>query len=180
MRIITGSARGTNLLTPEGLDTRPTPSKVKEALFSSIQFDIEGRSVLDLFAGSGGLGLEALSRGAARATFVDSSAEAISVITKNAQKTHLYEKSNIIRSDYLSYLKSSTGGFGLIFLDPPYASSFLPGALELIAERRLALVNSIVVCETEKDIDEVPDYFTVIKRLSYGRIKITLLTHAAG
>ena len=179
MRIITGSARGTNLLTPEGLDTRPTPSKVKEALFSSIQFDIEGRSVLDLFAGSGGLGLEALSRGAVRATFVDNSAEAISVITKNAQKTHLYEKSNIIRSDYASYLRSSSGGFGLIFLDPPYASGFLNDALKLIADRKLAIINSITVCETENDIDDLPDYFTVIKKLSYGRIKITLLTHTA-
>ncbi|MBO4217385.1 MAG: 16S rRNA (guanine(966)-N(2))-methyltransferase RsmD [Clostridia bacterium] len=177
MRIITGSARGTNLLTPEGTDTRPTPSKVKEALFSSIQFDIEGRTVLDLFAGSGGLGLEALSRGAVRATFVDSSAEAVSVITKNAQKTHLYEKSNIIRSDYVSYLRSSTGGFGLIFLDPPYASDFLREALNIIAERKLAIINSIVVCETEKDIESVPDYFKIIKKLSYGRIKITLLTH---
>ena len=179
MRIITGAARGTNLLTPEGLDTRPTPSKVKEALFSSIQFDIEGRSVLDLFAGSGGLGLEALSRGAVRATFVDNSAEAISVITKNAQKTHLYEKSNIIRSDYASYLRSSSGGFGLIFLDPPYASGFLNDALKLIADRKLAIINSITVCETENDIDDLPDYFTVIKKLSYGRIKITLLTHTA-
>ena len=125
------------------------------------------------------MGLEALSRGAVRATFVDNSAEAISVITKNAQKTHLYEKSNIIRSDYASYLRSSSGGFGLIFLDPPYASGFLNDALKLIADRKLAIINSITVCETENDIDDLPDYFTVIKKLSYGRIKITLLTHTA-
>ena len=96
MRIITGTARGMALTTLDGEATRPTLAKVKEALFSAIQFDIEGRRVLDLFAGSGQLGLEALSRGAEKATFVDSSKEATAIITQNAQKTHLYQKSNVL------------------------------------------------------------------------------------
>ena len=100
MRIITGTARGTRLSSPEGEEiTRPTAEKVKEAVFSSIQFDIEGREVLDLFAGSGQMGLEALSRGAEKCTFVDNSREAIKFVTENAQKTKLYKKSNVLCMD---------------------------------------------------------------------------------
>ena len=105
MRIITGTARGMALTTLDGEATRPTLAKVKEALFSAIQFDIEGRRVLDLFAGSGQLGLEALSRGAEKATFVDSSKEATTIITQNAQKTHLYQKSNVLCMDWKQYIK---------------------------------------------------------------------------
>ncbi|MBR6745380.1 MAG: RsmD family RNA methyltransferase, partial [Clostridia bacterium] len=109
MRIITGTARGAVLNTLEGEATRPTPAKVKEALFSSIQFDIEGRRVLDLFAGSGQLGLEALSRGAEKATFVDGAREATAIITANAQKTHLYKQSNVLCMDWKQYIKSAKG-----------------------------------------------------------------------
>ena len=109
MRVITGSARGTKLDALEGEITRPTTDKVKEAVFSMIQFDIEGRAVLDLFAGSGQLALEALSRGAARATLIDQSRDAVAIITANAKKTHLYEKCRISAADYTSFIRGAAG-----------------------------------------------------------------------
>ena len=124
MRIITGSARGTRLETPEGLDTRPTAERVKEALFSMIQFEIDGKRVLDLFGGSGQLGLEALSRGAWKATFVDASKEAVETIKTNAKKTKLFDRCVILNTDYKAFIRGAAGKerFDIIFLDPPYAS----------------------------------------------------------
>ena len=140
MRIITGSARGTRLASLEGEATRPTAERVKEAIFSSIQFDIEGRSVLDLFAGSGQLGLEALSRGATSAMFVDSSADAMTIVKANAKKTGFFDCSRFLISDYRSYLRKATGrdGYHLIFLDPPYALGLIPDALRRILAAKLA------------------------------------------
>ena len=130
MRIITGSARGAVLTTLEGEATRPTSSKVKEAIFSSIQFDIEGRRFLDLFAGSGQMGLEALSRGAEKAVMVDNSREAIEIMKANAQKTHLYQKTSILCMDFQQYIRSARGKiqFDIVFLDPPYALRLIPEA----------------------------------------------------
>ena len=122
MRIITGMAKGITLKTLEGDNTRPTSERVKEAVFSMIQFDIEGRSVLDLFAGSGQMALEALSRGAASATLVDKSKEAIAIINYNSQKTKLSDKCTVIQADFLDFIKRSAGKqYDIIFLDPPYA-----------------------------------------------------------
>ena len=128
MRIITGSARGAVLTTLEGEATRPTSSKVKEAIFSSIQFDLEGRRFLDLFAGSGQMGLEALSRGAEKAVMVDNSREAIEIMKANAQKTHLYQKTSILCMDFQQYIRSARGKiqFDIVFLDPPYALRLIP------------------------------------------------------
>ena len=109
MRIITGSARGINLKTLEGEDTRPTPERVKEAVFSSIQFDIAGKTVLDLFAGSGQMGLEALSRGAEKATLVDASRDAANIITENAKKAKLYPKTNVLCMDWKAYIRAAGG-----------------------------------------------------------------------
>ncbi|MBR7033893.1 MAG: RsmD family RNA methyltransferase, partial [Clostridia bacterium] len=109
MRVITGTARGTKLATLDSDATRPTSDKVKEAIFSMIQFDLEGRVVLDLFGGSGQLAIEALSRGAERAVIVDSSREATATIIENAKKTKLFEKCRVSTSDYASYLKGAAG-----------------------------------------------------------------------
>ena len=119
MRIITGTARGTKLLSPEGTTTRPTSERAKEAVFSVLAFDVPGRRVLDLFAGSGQLALEALSRGAQSAVLVDSGANAIDVIRKNVVKTHMEQKASVVRMDCLSYLKSARPDqtFDLIFID---------------------------------------------------------------
>ena len=129
MRIITGTARGMKLETLDGEEIiRPTSDRVKEGLFSAIQFDIAGKRVLDLFAGSGQLALEALSRGADSAVIIDESEKAVEIIKTNAKKTNLMKKCRIARQDYSEYLKSANNRekFGLIFLDPPYSKD-IPG-----------------------------------------------------
>ena len=123
MRIITGKAKGKKLFTLEGEATRPTSERIKGAIFSAIQFDIEGRRVLDLFAGSGQMGLEALSRGAVGATFIDSSREAMEIVKKNARATGFFDTSKFIVSDGANYLRKAAGRekYDLVFIDPPYA-----------------------------------------------------------
>ena len=185
MRIITGTARGAVLNTLEGEATRPTPAKVKEALFSSIQFDIEGRRVLDLFAGSGQLGLEALSRGAEKATFVDGAREATAIITANAQKTHLYQKSNVLCMDWQKYIKSAGGRskFDLVFLDPPYALRLLPKVTAALYDADMLAEGALVICEDEKGGLEndvmVEARYDLVKASRYGRVHITILTPKA-
>lgn len=149
MRIITGSARGTHLETLEGDTTRPTSERLKEALFSMIQFDIEGRRVLDLFGGSGQLGLEALSRGAESATFIDSSREAAEIIQKNARYCKLFDRCRISCMDSVAYLRSSAerAQFDIIFIDPPYASGLIPETLRLIDDGGILAPGGVVVCE---------------------------------
>ena len=134
MRVITGKARGVQLKTPEGMDTRPTADRVKEAMFSSIQFDIPGAKVLDLFGGTGQLGIEALSRGAAQAVFVDAGSTACRLIKENLKRTRLEAQGTVICCDYLDYLKRCKDRFDIIFLDPPYAETFLETSLNKITE----------------------------------------------
>ncbi len=176
MRIITGSARGTRIETLEGEQTRPTAEKVKEALFSMIQFDIEGRRVLDLFGGSGQLGLEALSRGAASATFVDSNRDATEIIKKNAQKTKLFEKSRVLTTDWESFLKGASGRekYDIVFVDPPYAAGIAHKAIDKLCEGSLLADNALVVCETA-DRDPVEhEQLSICKHSKYGKTYITL------
>lgn len=154
MRIITGSARGVKLETLEGEATRPTAERFKEALFSMIQFDVEGRDVLDLFGGSGQLGLEALSRGAASATFIDSSREAADIIIGNSRNCKLFDRCRISAMDSLAYLRSAAGkqDFDIIFLDPPYAAGLMPDCLRLIADGDILSEGGIIACETAEEI----------------------------
>jgi 16S rRNA (guanine(966)-N(2))-methyltransferase RsmD len=185
MRIITGSAKGIRLKTLEGEATRPTAERVKEAVFSVIQMDIEGREVLDLFSGSGQMALEALSRGASHAVMLDNSAAAVSVITENASKTRLSDKCTIIKTNYLDYIKRNKGmKFDLVFLDPPYVSDYYKSALHGLVENELLKSTAIVVCESEDaniygDDAALVDCFTVIKQTRYGRAVITMLTPKA-
>ena len=151
MRVITGSARGAKLQTLEGLATRPTSDRVKEAVFNIIQFDIEGRRVLDLFAGSGQLGIEALSRGASYGVFVDQSAEAVKVIKANLKKVKFDQKATVLQSDYLRYLSSCSEKFDIIFLDPPYAQSHLENALQKISEIDILSEGGIIICERPRE-----------------------------
>ncbi len=181
MRIITGSARGRNLITLQGEATRPTAERTKEAVFSKIQFDIEGRRVLDLFAGSGQMGLEALSRGAASAVLVDRAREATEVIRKNATNTKLEDKCTVICADALSYLDRERVGFDIVFLDPPYATSLVKAALEKLTAKGLLKTGSLVVCESGKeDVFEGDESlrakFDVIKQTKYGIAHVTILT----
>jgi len=158
MRIITGTARGIKLNTLEGEMTRPTAERVKEALFSMLQFELEGRTVLDLFAGSGQLGLEALSRGSARAVLIDSSREAVNVIMENAKKTKLFDKCRISCADYASFIRGASGKekYDIVFLDPPYAAGLMPAALRGLLNGGLFAVGAAVVCETDNQTDARP------------------------
>lgn len=185
MRIITGTAKGIKLFTLEGDATRPTSERAKEALFSMIQFDIEGRRVLDLFAGSGQLGLEALSRGASYCMFVDSSSDAIGIVRKNIEKTRFTEQTKTHITDYRNFLRKSDGreGFDVIFLDPPYASGALADALMRLYRTKLMKKGCLVVCESENDdariFEKEPrlaEMYTSVKKNGYGRVHIEILT----
>ena len=182
MRIITGSARGVRLMTLEGEATRPTTEKVKEAVFSSLQFELEGRRVLDLFAGSGQMGLEAMSRGAASAMFIDSSPEAMKIIKANAEKTRFFDRSRFLISDYRNYIRKAAGRdrYDLVFLDPPYASLAVGDALARLASADLIAEGGIAVCEGENDIFELHPELAALyegrKAARYGRVFINILT----
>ena len=176
MRVITGTARGRNLLTLPGEDVRPTTDRVKEAMFSIIQFEVEGSQVLDLFAGSGQLGIEALSRGAAYATFVDSARESIDCIKTNLQKTNLKPNSCVVQTDAFSFLKTSSGSFDIALLDPPYSEVFLENSLKMITEIDILETGGIIVAERPLG-KELPWEFSGYVRsrdYKYGRTLITI------
>lgn len=205
MRIITGSAKGTNLITLDGEATRPTTEKVKEAVFSALQFELEGRRVLDLFAGSGQMGLEAVSRGAAKATMLDNSRDAVNIMIENAKKTKLFDKCRISVSDFAAFLNGTAGReqYDIIILDPPYKEALLPRALELIKKNNVLAEQGVIVCESEvipsgkprprKPVEreiaelavarsvvfggdpELEAYYRVRRNAEYGRVRITLL-----
>lgn len=174
MRVITGVARGKRLATAEGLEVRPTPERVKEALFSAIQFDIEGRSVLDLFAGSGQLGIEALSRGAAQAVFVDSSQSSVDFIHRNLQTTGLADRAKVIRGDYAAVLMGLTQTFDFAFLDPPYASGLLQKALYAVQPRMSEF--GLIICEHPKEqtLPEDAEAFVLKKQYRHGKVCLSV------
>ena len=160
MRVITGMARGRKLREPANMDIRPTTDQVKEALLNIVQFDIEGRRVLDLFAGTGQLGIEALSRGARSATFVDESSEAIKIIKANLEHCRL--TGEVVRTDAIGFLKRC-GKYDLIILDPPYASDLLEKTLKYIIEFDILAEGGIIICETgaEKTVPQLDaPYYT--------------------
>lgn len=184
MRIITGKAKGVRLDTLPGDATRPTSERVKEAIFSSLQFDLDGRRALDLFAGSGQLGLEALSRGALSCTFIDAAPEAIAVVKDNAKKTGFFSDCKYLISDYRSYLrKAGKGdGFTLIFLDPPYALDAVGDAILRILSSKVAKPGCLFVCESGSPdllgkIGDAASKFDVLKEARYGITYITLLRY---
>lgn len=177
MRIITGCARGAKLDTLDGTDTRPTAERVKEAIFSMIQFELEGRTVLDLFAGSGQMGLEALSRGAEKATFVDNNPQAVQIVKQNAKHTRLFEKSVVLNSDFRSYIRGNKGKekFDIIFLDPPYQMKVLPEIVEKLTEAEMVRDNGIIVCESDDPTPVSCEGYSERRHARYGRIYITVL-----
>ena len=179
MRIISGTARGTKLFTLSGNDiTRPTLDRVKEALFSSIQVQILDANVLDLFAGSGALGLEALSRGARKAVFCDHSKEAIEIIKQNIIKTHMTEQAEVVMSDYKELLTKTQEEYDIIFLDSPYASDYDIEALDIINSNNILAKDGIIIVETdsEKRIEDISKLsFNILKIRKYGRVKLVFL-----
>ena len=174
MRVITGIARGRRLVAPDGLDVRPTADKVKEGIFSAIQFQLEGAYVLDLFAGSGQMGIEALSRGAKRAVFVDNSAKSINCVNENLRNTGLARHSEVINRDSYDYIKMTGQKFDVIILDPPYRHSHINNLLP-IAAKKLAK-GGCIICEYEKEaiLPETPDNLIIRKTYLYGKINVTI------
>lgn len=176
MRVITGKARGVQLKTPEGMQTRPTADRVKEALFSIINFDIPGAKVLDLFGGTGQLGIEALSRGADHAVFVDAREDACKIIRENLKRTKLEGQGRVVRSDYLDYLRRCKEQFDIIILDPPYAEVFLENALKCITEIDILRTGGIIVAERPlgKELPCTFEGYTRSKDYKYGQTLLTL------
>ncbi len=177
MRIITGSARGMKLETLEGENTRPTSERAKMAIFNTLQCDIEGRKVLDLFGGSGQMALEALSRGALSAFICEANNDAFELIKRNARKTKLFDRVRLVCTDYKSALRSLSGKekFNIIFLDPPYSSDYLNDALKKIADGDLLENGGYIVCESDKAEPFTCKGSTLYKHAKYGKAYITIL-----
>lgn len=174
MRVVSGTARGRRLVSPDGYDVRPTTDKVKESVFNIIQFEVEGVRMLDLFAGSGQMGIEALSRGAEFAVFVDSSKKSLDAVRSNLAAVGFSDRAAVVFGDSLNYLNGCRDKFGVVFLDPPYHKGLIPKAFELLPN--VLDENAVVVCETKAD-EELPENFggfEKTKEYKYSSIKITL------
>lgn len=176
MRVITGKSRGVQLKTPDGMKTRPTADRVKEAMFSIIQFDIPGARVLDLFGGTGQLGIEALSRGASEAVFVDAGEDACRLIKENLKRSRLEPQGKIVRSDYLDYLNRCREQFDIVFLDPPYAEVFLENSLIRIQEIDILRSNGIIVTERPlgKELTFCSGSYERSRDYKYGKTIVTI------
>ncbi len=177
MRVITGKARGRILETLKGDDVRPTTDKVKEAIFSAVQFEIEGRHFLDLFSGCGQMGIEALSRGASTATFVDKSKASVKVIERNLSVTNLKQFARIHTADAKSFIQNTTDEYDIIFLDPPYNKGFLQEVLPICAQR--IKKTGVIICESALNDDILQKYykFTLDRQKTYGTIKVSIYRH---
>lgn len=175
MRVITGTARGRKLKEPANYDIRPTTDNVKESIFNIIQFDIEGRRVLDLFAGTGQLGIECLSRGAAAVTFVDQSRDAVALVKSNL-KTCGFE-ARVVTDESISFLRRG-GKYDIVILDPPYATDLLDKALEIINSVDILSEGGIIICESsrEKAMPEMTAPYRKVKEYNYGKVKLTSYT----
>ena len=173
MRVITGSARGRRLGELKGMETRPTTDKVKESIFNCIQFDVEDARVLDLFAGTGQLGIETLSRGARSAVFVDESRAAVQLVRANLALCRL--QGDVVQGESLGYLRTC-GKFDLIFLDPPYDTGLLDKALENVVQFDILAEGGIIVCESrrEKVLPQLRAPYHLLTERNYGKIKLTL------
>ena len=174
MRVITGSARGRRLITLEGDDVRPTTDIVKEALFSIIQFEIEGRKVLDLFGGSGQLAIEALSRGADSATIVDLSKKSVEVIKKNVIATGFADRAYVVNSDAAAFLARTRERFDIALIDPPYSKGLIEKALELLPD--VMNESGVIICEAPftDTLPESAGSFTLRKKYRYGKTGLFL------
>ena len=173
MRVITGTARGRKLKTPEGMDIRPTTDNVKESIFNIIQFDIEGRRVLDLFAGTGQLGIECLSRGAKEVIFIDQSRDAVKIVKDNLKTCGF--TAPVLQQDSVSYL-NNCGSFDLIFVDPPYDSGLYEKVLETINSVDILSDGGIIVCESRREtpMPEMRAPYRKRREYNYGKVKLCL------
>ena len=180
MRVISGLARGTKLKTIESDTTRPTLDRVKESLFNILQDKLKGAVVLDLFAGSGALGIEALSRGAQKAYFCDKNFEAVKVIKENLSKTRFLDKSIVYNSDYVNAIKKIKEEISIVFLDPPYKLDLAVSAVNELIKQKLITKDTLIIIETDeinRDIKEVQkiENVEVIDTRKYGRANLIFI-----
>ncbi len=179
MRVISGTARGTKLYSLDGEKTRPTLDRVKESVFNIIQNEIKESFFLDLFSGSGAISIEALSRGAKKVIACDKSKDAIKIIKKNIEKTHMEDKIIIYNEDYLECLKKIKDTvFDLVYLDPPYKTDYALEAIKLILDLNLIDDNSIIIVETddEKKLKKIEEEkIQIIDKRKYGRAVIAFI-----
>lgn len=180
MRVISGIAKGKKLESLSEKNLRPTTDRVKEAIFSVIQFEIEGRCFLDLFSGSGQMAIEALSRGASFATLVDHSPKSIKIIKNNLQKSEFENESEIFNLDYENFLKINQKTFDIVFLDPPYKKGILQKALEEVV--KITNENGVIICESSEEelLPEKIDNFYLSKNFKYGKIKTSFYRSKTG
>lgn len=180
MRVISGSARGKQLTPVPGNNTRPTTDRVKESVFNILQMDIPGCEMLDLFAGTGQIGIEALSRGANHAVFCDFSPKALAVIRKNIQAARVQERAEVIAGEFQTVLqKLSQRKFDVIFLDPPYGGEILNSALKSLESFDILRANGIILCESSiQDAIICPDSMRIRKQYRYGTICLTAIVRA--
>lgn len=178
MRVITGSARGRKLKEPQNYDIRPTTDQVKEAIFNICQFDVEGRRVLDLFGGTGQLGIEAASRGAAAVDIIDSASDSIRLIKENVKLTGLDIR--VVQTDALGFLRGC-GSYDLIFIDPPYDSGLAEKALEAIKAFDILSKGGIIICETRAEtvLPPLEAPYALRRTYRYGKVKLTTYTKEA-
>ena len=176
MRVISGMRRGLKLKAPDGMGTRPTTDRVKESVFNLIQSGIPADTVLDLFSGSGALGIEALSRGSGKCIFVDSSKDAAALTEENITLARFNDRAEIEICDAIGFLNRCKTEFDLIFLDPPYNHGLLKPVIGVVFDCRLLKRGGIIVAETECGGEDVPDiYYPVKKSVTYGKTLITIL-----
>lgn len=182
MRIIAGRMKGTKLFTLDGLNTRPTLDRVKEPLFSIINFNLDDAIVLDLFSGSGALGLEAISRGAKKAYLCDNSYEAIRIIKQNVEKTKAKESAIVVSKNFIKALEEfifEKIKFDIIFLDPPYKTNYAEQAIEIIVKNNLLADNGIIIIETdekEKVLEKLQSIdINMYDERKYGRVTLLFL-----
>ena len=180
MRIISGTARGRKLKEPQGMDTRPTTDKVKESLFNIIQFELEGRRVLDLFAGTGQLGLEALSRGAEHCTFVDQRRESAALVRENVKLCRFEDRTRVAQEEALSFLSLCREKYDVVFLDPPYKTDLLKQSLDCITQFDILREHGIIVCESGTDwtVPPLESPYEAGREYRYGQIKLTVCRRA--
>ena len=177
MRVITGTAKGRKLETLRGEDVRPTTDRIKEAIFSIVHFSIEGRKFLDLYAGSGQMGIEALSRGAKESVFVDFSRESIQIIKTNLKNTKLEENARVINMDSNNFIETSNEKYDIVFLDPPYGKGILQNMLPKIT--KIMNKSGIIICENpqNEELDQEINDFTLDRFYRYGKIKVSIYCH---
>ena len=179
MRVISGTAKGCKLSSIDDLSTRPTLDRVKEPLFSIIQNYLPEANVLDLFAGSGALGIEALSRGSKHCTFCDKSYKSIQMLKENINKTRMEEKSTILNVDYNKCLEGLKEKFDVIFIDPPYKQDIAVKAIKKIVDLKILSKDGIIILETdeeERELEELKEVkIEVYDKRKYGRVKLLFI-----